>query len=50
MKKEAFPKNIKGLIKKTSNEKRGILKNTKGLIKKTFDKRRGISKKCEWTH
>jgi hypothetical protein len=32
MKKEATPKNAKGLIQKTSDGKRGILKNAKGLI------------------
>jgi hypothetical protein len=34
MKKEATPKNAKGLIQKTSDGKRGTLKNAKGLIQK----------------
>jgi hypothetical protein len=34
MKKEAIPKNAKGLIKKTSDEKRGNPKKHKGAHKK----------------
>jgi hypothetical protein len=50
MKKEATQKNTKGLIIKTSDEKRGNPKNTKGLITKTSDKKRGNPKKCKGAH
>jgi hypothetical protein len=41
MKKEATPKNAKGLVQKTSDEKRVTSKNAKGLIQKTSDEKRG---------
>jgi hypothetical protein len=41
MKKEATPKNAKGLITKNSDEKRGNPKNTKWVITKTTDEKRG---------
>jgi hypothetical protein len=44
MKKEAIPKNAKGLIKKTSDEKRGNPKTAKGLIKKISEGRRSTCK------
>jgi hypothetical protein len=45
MKKEATPKNAKGLIQKISDEKRGNPKNVKGLIEKTSDEKNGNPKK-----
>jgi hypothetical protein len=39
MKKEATPRNTKGLIKKTSDEKRGNPKKRKGAHKKSLMKK-----------
>jgi hypothetical protein len=50
VKKEATPKNTKGLIKKLSNEKSGNPKNAKGLIKKTSFEKRGNPKKRKGAH
>jgi hypothetical protein len=44
MKKEATPANAKGLIKKTSDEKRGSPTKCKGVHQKTFCGRKGNNK------
>jgi hypothetical protein len=48
MKKDATPKNTKGLVQKTSGEKRGNPKNVKGFIQKTIDEKRGNPEKRKW--
>jgi hypothetical protein len=50
MKKMATPKNAKGLVQKTSDEKKAILKNTKGLIQKTSNEKRGNLEKRKRAH
>jgi hypothetical protein len=50
MKKEANPKNAKGLVQKTSDEKGGNPKNAKGLIQKTFDEKRSRHSKSLVPH
>jgi hypothetical protein len=47
--KKRQPENAKGLIKKTSDEKRGNSKNAKGLIKKSSDEKRGNPKEKGWS-
>jgi hypothetical protein len=47
MKKEATPKNTKGLIQKASDEKRCNLKNAKGLLKRPPMKKRQ-PRKTQW--
>jgi hypothetical protein len=42
MKIEATPKNTKGLVQKTPDEKETTQKNAKGLIQKTFDRKETI--------
>jgi hypothetical protein len=49
LKKEATPKNIKGLLQKTSDEE-ATPKNVKGLIQKTSDEKRGNPKKRKGAH
>jgi hypothetical protein len=47
MKKEATPKNAKGLIKKSSDEKEATPKNAKGHMKKTSDEKRRQPQKMQ---
>jgi hypothetical protein len=48
MNKEATPKNIKGLIQKTSDEKRGKLKETqRSSFKRPPMKKESTLKKCK---